>query len=44
MTASFPSEYKGKTGEKTVIEFVEDDVDKLPDSDFSKPLREYLIK
>ena len=32
----FPPRLKGKTGKKTVIEDVEDDVDELPDSDFDK--------
>ena len=36
MTGNIPSSYKGKTGKKTVIEDVEDNVDELPDSDFSK--------
>ena len=36
MTGNIPSSFKVKTGENTVIEDVEDDVDKLPDSDFSK--------
>ena len=36
MTGNIPSSSKGKTGEKTVIEDVEDDVYELPDSDFSK--------
>ena len=36
MTSNIPSSYKGNTGENTVIEYVEDDVDELPHSDFSK--------
>ena len=36
MTGNIPSPSKGRTGEKTMIEDVEDDVDELPDSDFSK--------
>ena len=36
MTGNTPLPSKGNTGEKTVIEYVEDDVDELPDSDFSK--------
>ena len=36
MTGNIPFSSKGKTGEKTVIEYVEDDVHGLPDSDFSK--------
>ena len=36
MTGNIPSPCNGKTGENTVIEDVEDDVDELPDSDFSK--------
>ena len=36
-TGHIPSSYKGKTGKKTVIEDVEDDIDELPDSDFSEP-------
>ena len=35
MTGSVTSSSKGKTGEKSVIEDVEDDVDELPASDFS---------
>ena len=31
-----PHHLQGKIGKKTVIENVEDDVDELPDSDFSK--------
>ena len=31
-----PRHIQGKTGEKTVIDDLEDDVDELPDSDFSK--------
>ena len=44
MTGNIPSSSKGRTGEETVIEDVEDDVDELPDSDFPNPPREYLIK
>ena len=36
MTGNIPSSSKGKTGKQTVIEDVEDDVNELPDSDFSK--------
>ena len=36
MTGSIPFSYKGKTGEKNVIEDVEDDVYEITDSDFSK--------
>ena len=36
MTGNISSSSKGRTGEKTVIEDVEDDVDELPDSYFSK--------
>ena len=36
MTDNIPSSYEGKTGENTVIEYVKDDVDEIPDSDFSK--------
>ena len=36
MTGKFTSPSKGKTCEKTVIEDVEDEVDELPDSIFSK--------
>ena len=44
MTGNIPLSSKGKTGKNTVIDDVEDDVDELPDSDFPKPSREYLIK
>ena len=36
MTGNIPSSSKGKIDENNVIEDVEDDVDELPDSDFSK--------
>ena len=36
MTGNIPSSYKGSTGEKTLIEDVEDGVDELPDSYFTK--------
>ena len=36
MTGNTPSLSKGETGEKTVIEYVEYDVDKIPNSDSSK--------
>ena len=36
MTVNIPLSFKGNTGKKTVIEYVEDDVDELPDSYFSK--------
>ena len=36
VTGHIPSSSKGKTGKKTVIEDVEDDIDELPDSDFSR--------
>ena len=36
MTGNIPSSSKGKTGKNTVIESVEDSVDKFPDSYFSK--------
>ena len=36
MTGNIPSSSKGNKGKKTMIEDVEDDVDELPDSDFSK--------
>ena len=32
MTVNIPLSFKGNTGKKTVIEYVEDDVDELPDS------------
>ena len=34
VTGHIPSSSKGKTGKKTVIEDVEDDIDELPNSDF----------
>ena len=34
MTCHIPSSSKGKTGKKTAIEDVEDDIDELPDSYF----------
>ena len=36
MTGNIPWSYKGKTGKKTVIEDVEDDIYEIPDSYFSK--------
>ena len=36
VTGHIPSSSKGKTGKNTVIEDVEDDIDELPDSDFSR--------
>ena len=36
MNSNIPSLSKGKTGEKTVIEDVEDDKDELSDLDYSK--------
>ena len=36
VTGHTPSSSKGKTGKKTVIEDVEDDIDEPPDSDFSR--------
>ena len=36
MTGNIPLSSKGRTGEKTVIEDFEDDVDELSDLDFSK--------
>ena len=36
MTSNIPSPYKGKTVKKTVIKDVKDDIDELPDSDFSR--------
>ena len=36
VTGHIPSLFKGKTGKKTMIEDVEDDIDELPDSDFSR--------
>ena len=36
VTGNIPSLSKGRTGEKTVIEDVEDDVDEIPDSDYAK--------
>ena len=36
MTGHIPSSSKGKTGKKTVIEDVEDDIYEPPDSDFSR--------
>ena len=36
MTVNIPSSNKGKIGKNNVIEDVEDDVDELPDSYFSK--------
>ena len=44
MTDNTPSLSKRKTCEKTVKNDVEDDVDEILDSDFSKPPREYLIE
>ena len=39
VTGNIPSSSKGKTGEKTVIEDVGDNIDELPDSCFSKYFR-----
>ena len=36
MTGDIPSSSKGKKGEETVIEYVEDEVNELSNSDFSK--------
>ena len=36
VTGHTPSSSEGKTGKKTVIEDVEDDIYELPDSDFSR--------
>ena len=36
MTGNITFSYKGKTGKKTVIEDVDDDKDKVPDTDFDK--------
>ena len=36
MAGYIHSSYKGNTCKKTVIEYVEDDLDELPDSKFSK--------
>ena len=36
VTGNIPSSYKYKIGTKTVIEDVEDDIDELSDSEFSK--------
>ena len=36
VTGRIPSSSKVKTAKKTVIEDVEDDIDELPDSDFSR--------
>ena len=36
MTGDIPSSCKGNKGKTIVIKYVEDDVDELPDSDFSK--------
>ena len=36
MTGNIPFSYKGKTGKSTVIEYVEYDRDKIPESYFSK--------
>ena len=36
VTGHIPSSSKGKTVKKTAIEDVEDDIDELPDSDFSR--------
>ena len=36
MTVNITSSHKGKTEENTVMEDVEDDINELPDSDFSK--------
>ena len=36
VTGHIPSSSKGKTGKNTVIEDMEDDIDELPDSDFSR--------
>ena len=36
VTGHIPSSSKGKTGKKTAIEDVEDDIDELPYSDFSR--------
>ena len=44
MTGNVPLSSKGKTGEKTVMEYLEDDVDEIHDSDFSNSLQDYSIK
>ena len=44
MTGNVPLSSKGNTGQKAVIEDVEDDIDELPDTDFPKPPQKYLIK
>ena len=36
VTGNISSLSKGNTSEKTVIEYVEDDIDELPDSDYTK--------
>ena len=36
VTGHIPLSSKGKTGKKTVIEDMEDNIDGLPDSDFSR--------
>ena len=36
VTDKLPLSYKVKTGEKNVIEYVDDDIDQIPDSDFTK--------
>ena len=36
VTGNIPSSSKDKTGEKTVIKDVKDDIDELPDSDSAK--------
>ena len=44
MAGNIPSSSKGKTGKNNMIEEVEDGIDEHPDSDFPKPLQDYLIK
>ena len=36
MTGNIPSSYTGNTGENNAVEDVEDNVDELPNSNFSK--------
>ena len=42
VNGNIPSSSKGKTGENTVIEDVEDDIDELPDADFFEIRRESI--
>ena len=44
MTGNITSSYKGKTRKKAVIKDVEDDLDEITDSDFSKATARVFIK